>query len=133
MSKFYKKHKANRSEYTDSEIMDALDASFGNINDAAKRMGLHCNTLRAWIRNSPSLSTYVQLLTESRAEEIETVFMDIVRASRNDPAMTGYAISAGKILLDKIKANKLDVNHSGTITNEISDDAKARLKELLGD
>lgn len=128
-----KKHQANRDDYPDSMIMDAIDAELYNITAAAKRLGLSPNTLRVWISKSDNLANYVALGNQTLSEEIRDTLLTIMRDAKHDPKTLGAAIQAAKIVYDKLEANKQELRVESTNAHTFDEATEAKLKELLGD
>lgn len=121
-----------RDDFTDSEIMDALEAEGMHVARAAGRLGIGINTLYTWLANDPNLKKFRSWRTQHDAVSARDKLKDILeRADELDPRQMGHVINICKILLDKAEADKteakIDVN--GGINQELED----KLKKLLGD
>ena len=125
------RHKANRDDYPDSLIMDAIDAELYNITASAKRLGLTPNTLRVWINKSDNLANYIALGNQTLSEEIRDTLLTIMRDAKDDPKTLGAAIQAAKIVYDKLEANKQELRVDTTVN--VSTSAEDKLRDLLGE
>lgn len=129
------KHKAQRADYSDMDIVSALDANCFDVSKAADMLGVPRATLRNWIRKSEPLQKYLEREQHALADEITDTFMEIMRRARNteDPRTVGNAITAGKAILDKILPSKQDVKTTNDTNLTVSPEAEQKLKELLGE
>ena len=126
------KHNANRRDYPDSKIMDALDAGDYNINRAAEILGLHVPTLRNWIIKSENLSKYTaykQAEGAVKAREKLDYMLDNLDA--DDPRAAGILTTICKTLMDKYEPDllKSETDHRVEIDKALED----KINKLLGD
>lgn len=127
MGKFRKK----RKDYTDGDVLDAINATNGSIPKAAEKLGIASGTLYDWIRKSDNLSCLI-----NRQREMDALLArDKLNYMLNtldavDPKYTGHIISICKIMLDKVEADK-----SSIVTNNkievINHEIEAKINRLL--
>jgi transposase-like protein len=121
-----------RKDFTDSQIMDALDAEELNVSRAAGRLGIAPNTLYQWIKKSPNLKGYLQMRTETDAVKARDKLNRILDlADELDPRQMGHIITICKILIDKQEADKqqLDVNQHTKL--EVDSEIQDKIRKLL--
>lgn len=127
-----------RKDFSDSVIMDALDACDYSITKAAVKLGVTSSTLYRWINQSDNLRKYRFMQIEQHAllarEKIEQI---IKQADYLDPRQMGAVISACKIFLDKAEANKLniegEVSHKHGMDEAAADLVDKLINECLGE
>ena len=105
--------KSKRDDFTDSQIMDALDACNYNVRLASDRLGIMPNTLYRWIKNSKNLTKYIADRLGFDAVRARDKLNEILdKADPMDTKYTNNVISICKILLDKSEAdaNKQEIN-----------------------
>lgn len=125
------KHRANRSDYNDSTIMDALDVSDYNINQAAGILGVPSNTLRNWIIKSDNLTSYIRYKQAEGAfkarEKLEYMLdhMDCL-----DPKQASTVLGVCKTLMDKYEPDltKSEVKAEVEVDKALQD----KINKLLG-
>lgn len=123
-----------RQDYTDSEIMDALDSTDYNVSAAAKRLGIQTTTLNRWIRESDNLRKYIQWRIEGDAVKARDRLNEILeQADHLDPRQMGHVISVCKILLDKVEADRNHLSVEGALNHGIDPDAVDLINKLLGE
>lgn len=132
MTRKKKKHK--RSDFKDSEIHDALDATDMNVSKASELLGVHKNTLYRWMNEDPNLKEYQRASISTQAllarEKIESI---IKGADHLDPRQMGHVISACKIFIDKAEATKLQVDGAMEHDHTLDISASDMVQKLIDD
>lgn len=120
-----------RKQIPDSEIMDALDAADMKTSVAADTLGVTMGTLARWIRESPNLAEYKRGQLASRAavawEKLEEI---VEQLDHTDKDFTGHVVKACKIMIDKVDADKTEIQQNNTF-REDKDEVNNKLRELL--
>ena len=128
------KHKAKRKDYTDSAIMDALDAANYSLTEAARFLGVSYPTLRNWVLKSDNLGPYMRNRQADQAIRAREALDEILNAmDAHDPRQASILKDTAKILLDKFEATKLDITSDNTHKVSVDKELDDKLKELLGD
>jgi hypothetical protein len=120
-----------RKDFTDSQIMDALDASEYNITKAAKLLTVNPQYLYKWVRDDDNLKGYLRMRVESDAVKARDKLNEILElANALDPKQMGHVVQICKILLDKQEADKqqLDIHTQHSVDEELNE----KIKKLLG-
>ena len=121
-----------RSDFKDSQIMDALDASNYSIGKAAEVLGVTSSTLYRWIKQSDNLRKYRGMQIEAHAllarEKIEQI---INQADHLDPRQMSAVISACKLFMDKAEADKLSIDGDLSVNHGIDKTSAELLQNLI--
>lgn len=121
-----------RKDFTDSQIMDVLDANDYDIKQAASSLGIATTTLRRWIIQSENLSTYHRLkIAEGAVKAREKLEYMLEHLDCLDPKSSGTVLGVCKTLMDKYEPDLSKVESK----NEISVDKQLedKIKKLLGE
>lgn len=130
------RHRAKRSDYSDVEIMDALEANMFNISQTARALGVSYTALRNWIKKHDGLNDFIREGQGQRVDELEQVFRDVMLqcSGEEDPRKLGIALQAAKILYDKLKSDKLETTNTNVnATVEMDEETEQKLKDLFGE
>lgn len=126
------KHRANRKDYPDSRIHDALDGNNFCLSSTAVSLGVSVATLRNWVIRSPNLNGYVQHKQAEQAlkarEKLEQIMENMDPA---DPRSAAVLMQTCKIMLDRFEPtlSKQEVNSK----IEISESDKSLVEDFLND
>lgn len=130
------KHKAKRSDFSDVQLMDALESNMFNISQTSKSLGISYSTLRNWIKKHDGLQEFIRTGQSQRVDELEQVFRDVMLqcVGEEDPRKLGIALNAAKILYDKLKSDKIETTNTNVNHNiEMDEETENRLNQLFGE
>lgn len=125
-----KDKRVNRRDYTDSQIMDALDRCDYNLYEASKFLGIATSTFRNWVVSSDNINKYLKYKQADgalKAREKLEYMLDNLDAL--DPRQAGVVKDICKTLLDKYEPDLTKSEVDTTVSfDEVLDD---KIKKLL--
>ena len=125
-----KRKNCKRDDYSDNDIIDALESCNYAIPAAAKKLGVGNATLYKWIQASPNIKAHQQFKLGMDAVKAREVLNQILDEHHGDAKKLREIIAVCKILLDKAEADKQDVEIKET--HKLDKELEEKLNELLG-